>query len=235
MLRVHENQRWFYTSFFIFVFGFCANVLAMGECEAVFSKELEMKYDEHDFLAACREGNVDVVQYFLDLEGFNVNKQFISGVNGEPVHGLFIAAQHGHIEVVKVLVDCEELDIDQTYNGATPLFQAVQESHTEVVRILLEAGADPKMKWHFWGFCSKNLLTNAKDQKPLFLFDQRGYGQEYTQVIEHIKEKKRLRKERHRTSQSTQRANPIDTIRESHIDMTMCGLTLQSGAKNETQ
>ncbi|MTI12070.1 ankyrin repeat domain-containing protein, partial [Sansalvadorimonas verongulae] len=102
MLRIYEKQRWFYVSFFFFIFGFCANALAKGEC----SIALARKYgDEHDFLAACREGNVDAVKYFLDLEGFNVNNQFISGLNGGPVHSLFPAAQNGHAKVVQVLVN----------------------------------------------------------------------------------------------------------------------------------
>ncbi|WP_196221022.1 ankyrin repeat domain-containing protein, partial [Sansalvadorimonas verongulae] len=71
------------------------------------------KYKEHDFLAACREGNVEAVQIFLDQEGFDVNENFESGVSGRPVHGLYLAAQEGHAEVVKMLVNTEGVDVNQ--------------------------------------------------------------------------------------------------------------------------
>ncbi|MTI12068.1 ankyrin repeat domain-containing protein, partial [Sansalvadorimonas verongulae] len=147
MLRIHEKKWWIYTSFFLFAFEFCTNALAKGECKAVLSEELKGKYDEHDFLAACREGNVKAVQYFLDKDNFDVNEQFISGGSGTYIHGLFPAAQNGHAEVVQMLVNAGA-KINRTWDSATPLFQAAQNGHAEVVEILVNAGAELNKTWN---------------------------------------------------------------------------------------
>ena len=55
---------------------------------------------------------------------------------------LCIAAQRGHLEVVRVLVESgANKDQGKTDDGATPLFVAAHEGHLEVVRFLVEAGA----------------------------------------------------------------------------------------------
>lgn len=55
---------------------------------------------------------------------------------------LFVAAQNGHVKVVKLLLDAgakrDAVDVD----GTTPLCIAVQNGHFNVVELLLEAGAD---------------------------------------------------------------------------------------------
>ncbi|WP_196221308.1 ankyrin repeat domain-containing protein [Sansalvadorimonas verongulae] len=150
-MRVHKKQQWFYISFFFFALGVCAEALAEGECKAVLSKALENAFHEHDFLAACREGNVEAVQSFLDLEEFDVNKPLISGISGKPVLGLFIAMRYGHTEVVDMLLGVEGIEVDNTFQGATPLFQTVQTGHIEVVRALQEAAADPAIERPSWG------------------------------------------------------------------------------------
>ena len=57
--------------------------------------------------------------------------------------GLVVAANQGHLEVVRILVDLgANKDQGRTDNGATPLFIAAQIGHLEVVRFLLESGAN---------------------------------------------------------------------------------------------
>ncbi len=60
--------------------------------------------DEHQFLAACRQGRVDVMEYWLSQKGFRPNDEFISGDTGEKVSGLWIASQEGHNDVVQILL-----------------------------------------------------------------------------------------------------------------------------------
>jgi ankyrin repeat protein len=51
---------------------------------------------------------------------------------------LYIAAQEGHLEVVKALMAHPELDFDVAEEGgATPLYIAAQEGHWEIVRQLM--------------------------------------------------------------------------------------------------
>ena len=55
---------------------------------------------------------------------------------------LYIAAQNGHLDVVRHLVEVGA-DKDQALNsGATPLYIAAQNGHLDVVRHLVEVGAD---------------------------------------------------------------------------------------------
>ncbi|WP_196221002.1 ankyrin repeat domain-containing protein [Sansalvadorimonas verongulae] len=98
--------------------------------------ELKNERGEHDFLAACREGNTEAVHYFLDLEGFDINKQFPCEAYCEPVHGLFMAAAEGRVEVVQRLI-AADADINQTSKGVTPLYVAAQNGHDKVVKTIV--------------------------------------------------------------------------------------------------
>ena len=52
---------------------------------------------------------------------------------------LIMAAQNGHMEVVRFLVEEGKADVDKatTDDGSTPLLLAAQKGHTEVVRFLV--------------------------------------------------------------------------------------------------
>ncbi len=124
----------------------------------------EQKYpNEHQFLAACRQGRVDVMEYWLNLEGFRPNDEFISGRTGEKVSGLFLASQEGHIDGVKLLIKAGA-DLNQTRNCVTPLYRASQNGHAKVVEILVKAGAD--------------LNQSTEDgAAPLFMASQNGHDE----------------------------------------------------------
>ena len=103
---------------------------------------LNNEYNEHEFLAACRTGNVEAVQYFLDQEDFDPNEQLISGITKIPVSGLVLAAHEGHHKVVEILVTARA-DINLARgDGGTVLLVAAQSDHNEVVKILVKAGVD---------------------------------------------------------------------------------------------
>ena len=100
-----------------------------------------MNITNMNFLAACRTGNVEAVQYFLQQEDFDPNEQIISGLSKTPVSGLFLAAQNGYHKVVEILV-AAEADLNLTLkNGATAFFVAAEQGQLDVVNTLLEAGA----------------------------------------------------------------------------------------------
>ena len=55
---------------------------------------------------------------------------------------LFMAAQNGHLEVVRLLIEAGADKAAAHSTGATAVFIAAQNGHLEVVRLLIEAGAD---------------------------------------------------------------------------------------------
>ncbi len=64
--------------------------------------------------------------------------------------------------MVEILIQAGA-DLNQTWNGATPLFQASQNGHAEAVEILIQAGAD--------------LNQDADDgATPLFMASQYGHA-----------------------------------------------------------
>ncbi len=103
---------------------------------------------EHQFLAACWQGRVDVMEYWLSQKSFRPNDEFISGNTGEKVSGLRVASDCGHKDGLKLLIKAGA-DLNQaTDDGATPLFIASQEGHAKAVEILVKAGADLNQTWN---------------------------------------------------------------------------------------
>ena len=75
------------------LFGFLKSFSVLGGYDG--ETPLKNEYNEHEFLAACRTGNVEAVQYFLDQQDFDPNEQLISGLSKTPVSAVFLAAKNG--------------------------------------------------------------------------------------------------------------------------------------------
>jgi ankyrin repeat protein len=58
---------------------------------------------------------------------------------------LMFAAQNGHLEISKLLID-RGADVNAKYDGWTALMFASKKGYREVVKTLLEKGADYKIK-----------------------------------------------------------------------------------------
>eukprot|EP01083_Nonionella_stella_P200920 735373_1 len=95
-----------------------------------------------------------------------------------------MAAQEGHIEVVRVLLSHSDTDIDyQNLNGVTPLWAACQNNKTEVVELLLHprnvvVGEQTDNKADWWDVTQKK-GTNPNLAKhdgctPLWIAASRG-------------------------------------------------------------
>ncbi|KAE8392553.1 ankyrin repeat-containing domain protein [Aspergillus alliaceus] len=81
-------------------------------------------------------GTERVVSLLLQ-RGVNVNVQDSRGHT--PLH---IAAQHGHLGVVRLLLATEQIDVNaRDHNGSTPLHMASEKGHVDVVQLLVAHGA----------------------------------------------------------------------------------------------
>lgn len=94
---------------------------------------------------AARKGDAAAVKKLLD-EGVDVNTKFRYNATA-----LFYACDHGHVEVVKVLLDKgAEMGIKDSFYGFTPLALALgpaqkkRPEHTEIAKLLIAKGAPGK-------------------------------------------------------------------------------------------
>ena len=94
---------------------------------------------------AARKGDAVAVKKLLDA-GVDVNTKFRYGTTA-----LFYACDHGHLEVVKVLLDKgADFTIKHSFYGFTPLMLAVSPAqkrkpeHTEIAKLLIAKGSPGK-------------------------------------------------------------------------------------------
>ena len=94
------------------------------------------KEDIHkEFFTACREGNLDMLLDSIE-NGVDVNLE--TGFVG----GLGVAAIHGRLDVVKLLIQ-NGANVNTAQKGkATPLQLAVISGHIEIAKVLIQNGAD---------------------------------------------------------------------------------------------
>jgi hypothetical protein len=94
---------------------------------------------------AARKGDAMTVKKLLD-EGVDVNTKFRYNATA-----LFYACDHGHLDVVKVLLDHgADMGVKDTFYGFTPLMLATEPAqkktpaHSEIAKLLIQKGAPGK-------------------------------------------------------------------------------------------
>ena len=87
------------------------------------------------FQFAAVKGRVKIVEYFIDMAApGQENPKYKRG--STPLH---CAAEKGHLQVVKILLDNIENEKNpKNTNGFTPLAYAAKEGHLGVVKLLLD-------------------------------------------------------------------------------------------------
>jgi ankyrin repeat protein len=125
------------------VFAFCLLPFALSLPAAAQTPTASEKAEA--LAAAARKGDAATVTKLLD-DGVDVNSKFRYGTTA-----LSFAADHGHLEVVKVLLARgAEVNVKDTFYNATPLTWAVSPAltrkpeHAEIVGLLLKHGATGK-------------------------------------------------------------------------------------------
>jgi ankyrin repeat protein len=87
---------------------------------------------------ACEEGDLEVVRELITTSPSEIWKTdeicYFSA--------LHVAANHGHLEIVKLLLDAGADINRKSKSGETPLHLAVTKNHIDVVKCLLVRGAD---------------------------------------------------------------------------------------------
>ena len=93
------------------------------------------------FYAACQSGCVDLVEFLLSLNVYNINLRQVEGCTA-----FFVACKGNHLALVKLLLDNgAQVDIPDEDDNS-PLLSAVATGKLELFLLLLEHGARPTLQ-----------------------------------------------------------------------------------------
>ncbi|KAJ5358337.1 F-box domain and ankyrin repeat protein [Penicillium cataractarum] len=79
---------------------------------------------------AADQGDLRMLELLLTRTDLDLN-----ALGASPI---YLAAERGHLEVVRRLVSLDEVDINQTVWHKSPLFIAIENGHRDVAKLLLE-------------------------------------------------------------------------------------------------
>ena len=96
--------------------------------------EARTKEDESPLMLAALKGQREIAEKLV-AKGADVNK-----TGWAPLH---YAATHGHIEIIRLLLEHHAYIDAESPNGSTPLMMAAGYGTASAVKLLLEEGADP--------------------------------------------------------------------------------------------
>jgi ankyrin repeat protein len=98
-------------------------------------------YYRGKLFAAAWRGEFDLVKEVLDAKVVSVNV-----VDSDGVSALRFAAQYGHLEITKYLLESGADPNLRAKDGLDPLLSAIDYGHLEIVEVLLSHGADVRTK-----------------------------------------------------------------------------------------
>jgi hypothetical protein len=107
---------------------------------------LQFGYQDTAQALARRESKLDNIVATAGLGRVEDTARLLPAADGQSKHAaLALAAQHGHTEAVRLLLDAGEdpnrYNPDGFHSHSTPLHQAVCSNHADMVRLLVERGA----------------------------------------------------------------------------------------------
>ena len=99
----------------------------------------------HQVLGAALQGDMGVLESILARNPSVLSQRFHDPVSDQTLSLLMAAASQGHLECVRLLVECEaEQGISQGGSGSKALMLACQNGHLDVVRFMMKAGVGVK-------------------------------------------------------------------------------------------
>ena len=105
---------------------------------------------EPDIFIAAKEGKLSSVQYLIEKEGINVNKQAKKYYGNKTIYkgdtALHIACENNHLQIVQYLIEKGANIEIQDCGGKTSLHFASLYGNTEVVKYLVSKGANKNAK-----------------------------------------------------------------------------------------
>uniref|UniRef100_K3WS27 Uncharacterized protein n=1 Tax=Globisporangium ultimum (strain ATCC 200006 / CBS 805.95 / DAOM BR144) TaxID=431595 RepID=K3WS27_GLOUD len=110
--------------------------MAGGETAQLKSDQVHAR---QTFLRAVRTNGVDTIRQLLGQEGQEAIKLDDAGVLGETA--LMTAAQHGHVDIIKLLLTEGWSVSKKDKTGATALLYAAKKDHANAIETLIEANA----------------------------------------------------------------------------------------------
>jgi hypothetical protein len=127
-------------------FGAAVDECGVGKWVSPLMTALAFGYSDAGEALARRGARVDTLPAAAGLGRLTDTARLLATADAESRHrALALAAQHGHVDVVRLLLDAGEdpnrYNPDGNHAHSTPLHQAVWARHEGVVRFLVERGA----------------------------------------------------------------------------------------------
>jgi ankyrin repeat protein len=120
---------------------------------------------------AAEKGNVRAVRAWL-RSGVNVDGRDVGDDVAPTDRPLAVAAEHGHLDVVNVLLAAGASPDRCCCTCVTALHLAIRGKHAEIVARLLDAGADPKIPFD-GQISSLELARRSGDREIVRLLEER--------------------------------------------------------------
>mmetsp|Transcript_13458 Transcript_13458/g.22111 ORF Transcript_13458/g.22111 Transcript_13458/m.22111 type:complete len:846 (+) Transcript_13458:178-2715(+) len=109
-------------------------------CEKGVDADLGKRDSATPIIVASELGNAEVVRAICTLAR---SKKSADTAMYNGVTPLYKACEHGHFEIVKILIEDAQVDCDKPKaDGVSPLFTACQMGHLNIIQYLADKGAD---------------------------------------------------------------------------------------------
>jgi len=108
--------------------------LFITSCLTKRAKVMRLNIFEEELWHASISGDIKIVEKILELENVNVNW----GDDEWNRTPLYKACFHGHVHIVKILLQDPRIDVNKSaHEGFTPFYLACSHGHSEIVKLLL--------------------------------------------------------------------------------------------------